>query len=340
MATPPTSPLHTTELLELILSHLPERDLLLAQRTCKDWNTLISTSPLLQSLLYFRSAPNPPTTTPASPSYTLNPLLSSSFPAIFPQDHRLHPKDDPAWAPYLDDLNLSFLLTASTNKFFYSSFHKRPEAFRRRDASWRRMHISSPPVRTVVFRCNVSTMGGGFMSECVVRAGDTPSPSPENPEQEYANNDTERPRISAVTYTNRSGEFATREEIDLRREGGLKMDVLYDYLFNEICIGDIPSGGCQIYFARGVYPADDEVKARAESYEDITLPTLVDWRAGAGKDDAGVTMMVEFHHTRSCVVEADESFPQFRSEAHRDLHVGPMRDLYSGMYPDDEDLYL
>ncbi|KAF2224209.1 hypothetical protein BDZ85DRAFT_196102 [Elsinoe ampelina] len=46
--------LTTPELLELILSHLPPLQLLLTQRVSPLFHTLITTSPLLQTLLFFR----------------------------------------------------------------------------------------------------------------------------------------------------------------------------------------------------------------------------------------------------------------------------------------------
>lgn len=46
----------TTELLEMILLHLPLKDLLLAQRVSTKWRAIINDSPDLQKALFFRPA--------------------------------------------------------------------------------------------------------------------------------------------------------------------------------------------------------------------------------------------------------------------------------------------
>ena len=87
--------LHLPELLEQILLHLPQRDLLLAQRTCTAFHQTITASPKLQRALFL--APDPHL--PASPITYLNPstgttsahrkpknnsLLLRAFPGIYP----------------------------------------------------------------------------------------------------------------------------------------------------------------------------------------------------------------------------------------------------------------
>jgi len=64
-----------TELLELVLSHLPIHDLLFAQRVSKTWSLLIKTSGILQESLFFK----PRRGTLATGSY-----LKSSLPKINP----------------------------------------------------------------------------------------------------------------------------------------------------------------------------------------------------------------------------------------------------------------
>ena len=69
--------LSTTEILELILFALPTRDLLLAQRVCKQWQQLITQSPQLQRKLFFRASPASET----EPQF--NDLLMEVFPPLF-----------------------------------------------------------------------------------------------------------------------------------------------------------------------------------------------------------------------------------------------------------------
>ena len=120
------------------------------------------------------------------------------------------------------------------------------------------------------------------------------------------------------------------EPLDLEREGGLKMDVLYDRLFNLVCTGDPPE--CRISFARGAYPSTEEVAAYTAENDDISLKVMMGLGAGAetGADDGGgVTLMVEEHHAVGCVVGWDEEdgLPQFKSEGHRDLVFEPLTSL-------------
>jgi hypothetical protein len=49
--------LATAELLELILLNLPIKDILFAQKVCKQWKQLIDSSPLLQQALFLKPAP-------------------------------------------------------------------------------------------------------------------------------------------------------------------------------------------------------------------------------------------------------------------------------------------
>jgi hypothetical protein len=87
--------LHLPELLEQILSHLPQRDLLLAQRTSRAFHQTINSSPKLQRALFLSPDPH----LPASPITYLNPstgttsahrkpknnsLLLRAFPGIYP----------------------------------------------------------------------------------------------------------------------------------------------------------------------------------------------------------------------------------------------------------------
>lgn len=77
--------LEIPETLHEILDHLPQKDLLLVQRVCRQWHTVINASKVLQEALFLR-----PSSQPLAPDsgLELNPLLKSKFPAFF--DNRTH----------------------------------------------------------------------------------------------------------------------------------------------------------------------------------------------------------------------------------------------------------
>ena len=87
--------LHLPELLEQILLHLPQRDLLLAQRTCRAFHQTINSSPKCQRALFLSPDPHLPTspitylnpstgTTSAHRKPKNNSLLLRAFPGIYP----------------------------------------------------------------------------------------------------------------------------------------------------------------------------------------------------------------------------------------------------------------
>lgn len=122
--------LATPELLESILLHVDMRTLLVsAQRVCRGWKDLISTSPQLQQVLFLQgdSSRNPA-------SAIANPLLAELFPPWF------------GTVSDIADLAIEELPVG-----------KRTGAFYRPDASWRRMHICQPPAR----RLGDWRVGGG-----------------------------------------------------------------------------------------------------------------------------------------------------------------------------------
>jgi hypothetical protein len=123
----------TPELHEAILLNLPLRHLLVhAQLVSRSWHSLISSSPVLQQSLFFR----PSIKEPQEPS-RLNPLLCEAFPPWFKnlslsaaQSYGLfHPK-------CFEDLD-------------WNSNDNKKVAYAREDASWRRMLVVQPPVRTL-----------------------------------------------------------------------------------------------------------------------------------------------------------------------------------------------
>ncbi|KAK3059936.1 hypothetical protein LTS18_009714 [Coniosporium uncinatum] len=129
--------IETPELLELILLHLDARTLLHSQRTNRSFYELIKHSPYLQQALFFRpqSAANPKEST-----YRTNPLLRDAFPTWFKHS--------------MSDSMISYHPIHWNNPSESSIFEALPwnsnpeatSAFKRQEASWRRMLVTQPPV--------------------------------------------------------------------------------------------------------------------------------------------------------------------------------------------------
>jgi hypothetical protein len=110
------------EILVMILRHLDLLTLLTsAQLVCQEWRQLIIATTSLQEILYFKSED-----TLSSRSRLINPLLQERFPHCFPVD----PETIMA-----EDLPLHFDIS--------------DERFLRKEASWRRMLISQPSIKTL-----------------------------------------------------------------------------------------------------------------------------------------------------------------------------------------------
>ncbi|KAJ7032605.1 hypothetical protein C8F04DRAFT_1100134 [Mycena alexandri] len=130
--------LATPELLELILARLPMRDLLVsASRVSKMWNAVTRT-PTLQRALFFQ-----PDIEPTSPLMR-NPLLMAMFPPFFASEG---PDGDSPGGP------------PSIMKMPWANA---PDAFRRANASWRRMLVVQPPAPTLIVTNSYHTPGGTF----------------------------------------------------------------------------------------------------------------------------------------------------------------------------------
>ncbi|KAL4971646.1 hypothetical protein BDW66DRAFT_145710 [Aspergillus desertorum] len=129
------------ELLELILSNLPQRDLLLAQRVNRTWYEFISRSRLLQQELFLQI------TRSGSQLYKdltvdFNPLLQEMFPAFYPDEETLD-WEDSCIGTSGDCYQAARELRAQA---WFASEAKR-QAVLRPDASWRRMFPSDPAPR-------------------------------------------------------------------------------------------------------------------------------------------------------------------------------------------------
>lgn len=294
-------PLRTTELLELTLSFLSPHALLLAQRTCRTWHNLITTSPTLQTALFLCASASQ---FPHS-SYTLNPLLTSAFPFFFSPNRLAQAERAHDWDVVWGDVDVPAQEEASVKPFVYSDFNRRPSAFKRKDASWRRMHLCDPPVKTVVWRSEGVGMAGHVISECVTEFGAGAA-------------------RRADSWMKLGG-----EEVRLGKEEGLRMGVLYDYLFASVCTRGIPNKW-DIELAVGGYPATPEVVEHVQLDGDLSLARLThDQEEGEG---LGVTMLVEQHYSGSCVVDECEEFPQFMSEGYSAVEVGPRETVKHEMW--------
>ncbi|KAJ6505376.1 hypothetical protein C8R45DRAFT_894667 [Mycena sanguinolenta] len=133
----------TPELLELILAQLPMRILLVtAPLVSKTWQA-ITLTPTVQRALFL--LPDP------SSEPVQNPLLAELFPPFFPtesegQSQRCTPETISAlpWA-------------------------KAPDAFKRAEASWRRMLVTQPPAQTMAITETRSTRGGRSQRHAVFK---------------------------------------------------------------------------------------------------------------------------------------------------------------------------
>ncbi|KAJ7606936.1 hypothetical protein DFH06DRAFT_1347711 [Mycena polygramma] len=121
----------TPELLEVILWHLPMRSLLVAAPlVSKTWQA-ITLSPILQRALFFQPDP-----TAASADPIQNPLLAEVFSPFFAP---VEEGDKRRWPN-----NVAAIMAMP--------WSKAPDAFRRREASWRRMRVRQPPAETMLVR--------------------------------------------------------------------------------------------------------------------------------------------------------------------------------------------
>ncbi|KAJ7777947.1 hypothetical protein DFH07DRAFT_796782 [Mycena maculata] len=120
MSTSKDTPISTPELLELILAQLPIRDLLVtAPLVCTLWQST-TLSPTLQRALFFE--PDPSSDPPIQ-----NPLLVEVFPPFFA------PADE----------------GSTVDSVMAMPWSKAPDAFKRAEASWRRMLVIQPPAQRV-----------------------------------------------------------------------------------------------------------------------------------------------------------------------------------------------
>ncbi|KAM0124504.1 hypothetical protein ACHAP3_010292 [Botrytis cinerea] len=135
MSTQSLNPLYVPEILTKILSHLDAKTLLFSQRVSKQWAELVQTSPHLQECLFFKSsAPNA--------EFTLNPLLVEKFPAWF------NTMEEEPWIQVGHEV---------FDKLEWGSSPRVTMAYKRSDASWRKMLLCQPPLEEMLInytRCD------------------------------------------------------------------------------------------------------------------------------------------------------------------------------------------
>ncbi|KAL4737422.1 hypothetical protein BDV11DRAFT_171968 [Aspergillus similis] len=130
------------EIIEAILSRLPQRDLLLAQRISRTWREVISRSRVLQQRLFFQTN-RPCLQSRETFPVDFNPLLQELFPAFFPDDETLD-WENPCIGTSCDSYPTGpDMLRAQA---WFKSETRRREVLRS-DASWRRMFPSDPAPR-------------------------------------------------------------------------------------------------------------------------------------------------------------------------------------------------
>ncbi|KAJ7152070.1 hypothetical protein C8R46DRAFT_869243, partial [Mycena filopes] len=128
MSTAQINALSAPELLELILTQLPMRDLLVvAPRVSKTWNA-ITLTPNFQRALFLLPDPTASSTSPVR-----NSLLMELFPPFFAPSHP-EPWSGPGTADSITSM----------------PWARAPEAFGRSEASWRRMLVVQPPAQTLL----------------------------------------------------------------------------------------------------------------------------------------------------------------------------------------------
>jgi len=133
--------LKTPELLELVLAHLDQEELLRAQRVCRRWKDMISSSLPLRRMLYLAPTLKIDERIPVD-----NAWLKSKFPelGIFLL------QGNPKWRP-------KFVKALAP-----ADFERLGTEFFAQDASWRDMLLTQPPVKEIVVYSNIEDSSKPF----------------------------------------------------------------------------------------------------------------------------------------------------------------------------------
>ncbi|RDW63225.1 uncharacterized protein DSM5745_10336 [Aspergillus mulundensis] len=213
------------ELLGPILSYLPQRDLLLAQRVNRTWNTLITHNKTLQQKLFFEPTRSHFQSTKEFP-VTFNPLLQELFPAFYPDDENRKLQDEDEDEDEDEDPCIGTSCPLSQNapavlrEQAWFVDERTRQAVLRPEASWRRMFPSDPPPR---LGCIEMWLGGCCCGGNV---------------------------ISASLSTPFDG---------TNREQGIRMGMLWDAVF--FVVDDNPSGGFSVRWWRDPQVQDEDEKS-------------------------------------------------------------------------------
>ncbi|KAF8181147.1 hypothetical protein K438DRAFT_1415641, partial [Mycena galopus ATCC 62051] len=127
----------TPELLELTLSHLPMRHLLItAPLVSKTWQAITLTPTPQRALFFLPDLTSEP---------IQNPLLAQIFPPFF-----IHGGQSRSSWP------------GHASSIMSMSWSKAPDAFKRKEASWRRMLVMQPPAQTMLITETSRGRGGKY----------------------------------------------------------------------------------------------------------------------------------------------------------------------------------
>lgn len=183
--------LHLPELLECVLLHLSQKDLLLSQRVCVSFHETVQTSPKLQRALFFQPDPKLPTEPYSREENGLKPcphpgrkpennrLLLRAFPGAYPTV-TLVIRNDP---PSREDLavgrpgaeqwswvvSISFPANTGESRLPASC----SPAVHYPEASWRRMYLCQPPCESLhLVRKWQRSVNAAFVREEGITMGD------------------------------------------------------------------------------------------------------------------------------------------------------------------------
>ncbi|KAJ6482720.1 hypothetical protein C8R45DRAFT_799460, partial [Mycena sanguinolenta] len=142
------------ELLEHTLAHLPMRDLLVTVPLVSKWWQAVTLTPTIQRLLFFQ----PDDSSSGDSVRTENPLLVEFFPPFFVPEAR------DRWS------------RPNYKAIESMPWSKAPDAFRRPEASWRRMLVTQPPAKNlpITLRCHANrrdSLRRGVLDDPCLRMG-------------------------------------------------------------------------------------------------------------------------------------------------------------------------
>ncbi|KAJ5116233.1 hypothetical protein N7456_000581 [Penicillium angulare] len=128
----------TTEILENVLLHLDQNSLLIsAQRVCRYWHDVVSSSQSLQKHLFLQPDWN-------RSDRTINKLLAETFPPWFPQGPTERRHSNKTQINTIDGYHGTIFETLPI------ALRHKNKSFRYENATWRRMLVQQPPISDLV----------------------------------------------------------------------------------------------------------------------------------------------------------------------------------------------